>query len=244
MPEQERKVVIDADGQKIIFIKRKKITTSSERIPNNSKMSDVEKLDKITRKLDSKLNHMLSKWCIDYDSNPCGGIMRATRGSDIETFVRNSINYVGQELQVNLVAKQGCKDKKELLLQLETKKIVKQHQVDVHIYLDDVFISVVECKAYLDSCYYVRACDDFTLFKKFDYSVGNYILTMENSIDEDTKEFTDAVTNNVCDGIFCMLDGKRSSSKPIYNRKFFKNHNHTGLKQFLDYIYTLCNTKI
>jgi hypothetical protein len=110
--------------------------------------------------------------------------------------------------------------------------------------LDDVFISVIECKAYLDSCYYVRACDDFNLFKKFDYSVGKYILTMENSIDEDTKEFTDAITDNVCDGIFCMLDGKRSSSKPIYNKKFFKSHNYTGLKKFIDYIYTFCNAKI
>ena len=31
MPEQERKFEIDADSQKIIFIKRKKIMPSSER---------------------------------------------------------------------------------------------------------------------------------------------------------------------------------------------------------------------
>jgi hypothetical protein len=150
MPEQNGRIIIDADRQRTILIKRKKILPSIKPLRSNSNMTNVEKIDKITCKLNCELNDMLSKWCVDYDYNPCGGIMRATRGSDIETFVRNSINYVGLVLEVNLVAKQGCKDKKELLLQLETKKIVKQHQVDVHIYLDDVFISVIECKAYLD----------------------------------------------------------------------------------------------
>ncbi len=33
---------------------------------------------------------------------------------------------------------------------------------------------------YLDSCYYVRACDDFKLFKKFGYNIKTFIFTLED----------------------------------------------------------------
>ena len=95
---------------------------------------------------------------------------------------------------------------------------------------------MIECKAYLDSCYYVRACDDFKLFGKFGYNIPGYIFTLENSIDEDTRIFTDYVTDNSCKGIFYMLDGKRSSSKPIYNQHFRKQINKDKLIAFIDFI--------
>ena len=63
---------------------------------------------------------------------------------------------------------------------------------------------------YLDSCYYVRACDDFKLFKKFGYNIKTFIFTLEDSIKKETKLFTDYLTDNVCDDIFYMLDGKKN----------------------------------
>jgi len=50
----------------------------------------------------------------------------------------------------------------------------------------------------------------------------NYIFSLENSIDEKTKIFTDVITDNICDDIFYIFDTKRTSSKPLYNKKYKK----------------------
>jgi len=201
----------------------------------------ISPLDIIRRKATKELSCIMDKWCENHSENYSGGKMRGDRGADIEVFVRNTINNIGTELSKNLVAVKGSSDKKELKLLVGDKEIKKDHQVDIHVYLDGKFIAVVECKAYLDSCYYVRACDDFILFKKFGYDVKKYIFTLENSIDEDTKIFTDHVTENVCSHVFCLLDGKRTSSKPIYDSNFRKPINTQKLYEFIDYMFNLCD---
>ena len=163
--------------------------------------------------------------------------MRKKRGSDIETFVLTTINKIGELLNIDLHARCGNDDKKDLIINLpDEKKITKQHQVDVHIYLNGNFVAVIECKSYLDSCYYVRACDDFKMFKKFDYNVKNYIFTLENAIAEDTKIFIDFINEYICDDIFYILDGKRISSKPVYDIKHKKLINKEELTKFIDFL--------
>jgi hypothetical protein len=165
-----------------------------------------------------KLNNVMDNWCQNFDDDFSGGKMRGDRGEDIENFVKDVINMIKIVYGVNVRAFKGTDDKKEL--KIPGTEIKKNHQVDIHIYKNDVFIAVIECKAYLDSCYYVRACEDFKLFKKYGYNnIKNYIFTLENSIKEETKIFTDYETDNICDDIFYMLDGKRSSSKPIYDKQ-------------------------
>lgn len=198
-------------------------------------------LDIIRNKAIEELTGIMDKWCESYSNNYSGGKMRGDRGADIEVFVRNIINNIGVALSKNLIAVKGSSDKKELKILLGEREIKKDHQVDIHVYLDNKFIAVIECKAYLDSCYYVRACDDFTLFKKFGYDVKKYIFTLENSIDEDTKIFTDHVTENVCDHVFCLLDGKRMSSKPVYDNNFRKPINILKMNEFIDYMFQLCD---
>ena len=177
-----------------------------------------------------ELNDIVEKWCNNYENNYSGGKMRQIRGADIEAFVQSCINKIRDKYDDTIRCITGSADKKTLLL----SDITKQHQVDIHIYKKDKFIAVIECKAYLDSCYYVRACDDFRLFKKCGYDVKSYIFTLENSIDKQTKDFTDADTNSVCDNVFYMMDGKRSSTKPIYNKKYKKTVNRESLLCFIE----------
>jgi hypothetical protein len=61
-----------------------------------------------------------------------------------------------------------------------------------------------------------------------------YIFALENSISESSKVFTDVETDDVCDGVFYMCDGKRSSSKPIYKKEFYKTINETSFNAFVD----------
>ncbi len=167
--------------------------------------------------------------------------MREMRGSDIETFVIQTINDIGKIYKVDLVAVCGDDDKKDLIIQIpDGKQICKKHQVDVHIYRNNVFIAVIECKAYLDSCYYERACADFAYFKKFGYDVKKFVFTLENSISYDTKVFIDHMNEHICDNVFCMLDGKRSSGKPIYDTNYKKSVNKNKLVDFIDTILSFC----
>lgn len=196
----------------------------------------------INQRAKNELDQLMDKWCVMYDDNFSGGKMRSDRGDGIEKFVMDTINSVGKLLGKNLIAIKGDNDKKEL--KIPGTEIKKEHQVDVHIYNDSQFIAVIECKAYLDSCYYTRACDDFKLFKKFGYDVKKYIFTLEDSIKEDTKIFTDYETDNVCDRIFYMLDGKRSSTKPIYDSKFRKPININNLSGFIDFVCELAENNM
>jgi hypothetical protein len=187
-----------------------------------------------------EISNLIDNWCKSNSNGCSGGEMREQRGSDIETFVRTIIDKIGELLKIDLKARCGNDDKKDLIISLpDGKKITKQHQVDVHIYLNDKFVAVIECKAYLDACYYVRACDDFKMFKKFDYNVKNCIFTLENAISEDTKLFTDFISEYICDNIFYILDGKRTSSKPVYDIKHKKTINKNELTKFIDFIFML-----
>jgi hypothetical protein len=193
----------------------------------------------IIEKSYTELNNIMNNWCKCYEDNFNGGQMRNDRGEDIETFCKKVIQMFGDLYKVNVYAVKGTDDNKELVLNQNDQIIKKSHQVDIHIYKDNIFVAVIECKSYLDSCYYVRACDDFRLFKKFGYNIKNYIFSLENSIDENTKLFTDVVTDYVCNDIFYILDEKRSSAKPIYNTKYKKSINKDKLLYFMKTIQTL-----
>jgi len=148
----------------------------------------------------------------------------------------------------------GYKDKKKIIFQNEKKKIFKYHNSDIHIYFDNKFVAIIECKAYLDSCYFTRACSDFRLFKKFNYKLKNIILSLENSINTDSVEFINYSYGNVCHKIFYLLNGKISASKPIYDKKYDKKIDASATlsaeateyekknKKFITFIYEFINS--
>ena len=189
----------------------------------------------------AELNTIMDNWCKNYDEKCSGGKMRGDRGEDLEEFVKFVLNMFNNEY-VNVCAVKGSTDKKKLIVKTnDGKKIKKDHQVDIHIYKNGIFIAVIECKSYLDSCYYTRACDDFQLFRKFGYDIKQYIFSLEDSINEETKLFRDIMSDHVCDDVFYMLEGKRTSNKPIYERENKKNINKEKLTYFVTTLKKLLN---
>jgi hypothetical protein len=179
------------------------------------------------------LQDIMNNWTLQHELLS-GGQMRQLRGESIEKFVINLINKIGITLDQNIHAIKGDNDKKELRCCTDDGDIIQQHQVDVHVYRDDKFVATIECKAYLDKCYYTRACDDFALFKKFGYDVDHYVFAFEDSIASDALSFTNFVKDNICKNIFYMVDGKRSSSKPIYCKQHTKKLNCTNIIKFIN----------
>jgi len=165
--------------------------------------------------------------------NETGGKVRAGRGNLVESMVDMICKSLNIECRV------GTSDMQTITIMSNGKVYSQKHQVDRHLYVDNKLVAVVECKAYLDSCYYVRACSDFKRMKKLHPNVKSYVFALENSISDESVVFTDADYDNSCDGVFYMCTGKRSSSKPIYKKEFAKVIQQESLSSFVQQLRTL-----
>lgn len=196
-------------------------------------MDDDEKNKYIVENSIIKLNIIMDNWCKSYKENFSGGKMRYDRGDDIEKFVIYLVMLFKTVYDVNVSAVIGNTDKKTLEKEVKGITIKKDHQVDVHIYLNGKFAAVIECKAYLDVANYTRACNDFNYFKKFNIPVKSYVFSLEDAIREETRMFIDHSNDYSCDGVFYILDGKRNGSKPIYIEEYKKIINEEKLTCFV-----------
>jgi hypothetical protein len=158
-----------------------------------------------------------------------GGEIRAARGALVETLVRECVEAVG------LVAKKGTSDKQTIRVGQHSK----EHQVDVHVYKETTPVVFVECKAYLDSCYLARAVDDFRLLHIAYPNMPCIVVALENSVAEDAVVFSEAANPSQCTRIFYLLEGKRSSSRPVYKREFSKSINPLKLRELLEFLQSL-----
>lgn len=109
--------------------------------------------------------------------------------------------------------------------------------MDIHVYVNKILILVVECKSYVDSCFYKRALDDIRIFKEFSkIPPTGLIFALEDGMSDTTKIWYDHYTKQACDGLFCILDGKRSSERAIYKEGMGKSVNPEKLNDFLEKI--------
>lgn len=107
--------------------------------------------------------------------------------------------------------------------------------VDKHCYIKDKFVLAIESKSYLDSCYYTRASADFRLLKEYyDPKLICIVLSIEDATKESSRLFIE--DEGWIDGTFILADGKRTSAKPIWNKKFLKKLNHTKIAVLIEYI--------
>ncbi len=167
-----------------------------------------------------------------------GGVIRAARGELVEKIVDIVCNSI-REKGHNIVARVGDSDLQTITISSADASYSKKHQVDRHIWVNDSLEAVVECKSYLDSCYYERACNDFKIMKIKHPNVKCYILSLEDSIGDESRIFTDAIFGNICNGIYHLCNGKRSSAKPIYRREYYKPIQQPSLVRFIRSICSL-----
>lgn len=132
--------------------------------------------------------------------------------------------------------KKGEKDKKRCT---NDKGNTYDAHVDKHCYIGNKFVLAVECKSYLDACYYARASSDFRLLKKYyDQNLTCIVISIEEAAKESSKKFIE--DEGWVNGCFILTDGKRSSAKPIWDPRFRKELNQektADLVVFLDGLY-------
>jgi hypothetical protein len=156
-----------------------------------------------------------------------GGELRAARGELVEKLFQDCCELIGFE------HRKGGVDKQKIVLREHSK----QHQVDGHVYNHSRLVMFSECKAYLDACYYERACNDFRIMKIKYPDLPCIVVSLENSLADDARVFTDTVFDYSCNQIFFLCEGKRSSSKPLYKREYTKKLNVQPLVEYLLTVY-------
>jgi hypothetical protein len=198
-----------------------------------------DKYDVIVQKVTNEIITYYEK-CWNENEQLCmkdntGGQIRSKRGDMVEMIAEQAWNSICDMLNVqHLVAcKKGTKD---YLRIVSPNGFVKMHQTDRHHYFNDKIVLVTECKSYLDSCYYERACMDFKIFKQHDEDIKCIILSLEESMNIDTQNFYNDIFNNCVDRVFYLCKGKRSSSKPIYKKEFKKNLDNILVSNYVKHL--------
>ncbi len=140
-----------------------------------------------------------------------GEILRQKRGDFLENLIVDCINMFNIS---------GVSAKRYDKLVLKSKNgYTKNHGTDVHIYKHDSLIAAIECKSYVDSCFYERTCSDMNIFKKcMDKNVTTVLVTLENGIKDETQKFLDDMYDKPIDHTFYLTSYKRKSSKPLWTR--------------------------
>lgn len=173
---------------------------------------NVNKFKKIFQQNICKLHQKITKEHIS------GGMLRQLRGH----FVENTISTIIKKINNNLDIKMNDK------ITIVTKKgNTKIHGTDIHVYDNGVLKSVIECKSYIDACYYERACMDMKIFKNHNKSIKTIVISLEDSIKPNTKNFYDEIFNNSIDKLYILTEYKRNSKKPLWLRyKQTKSNNN------------------
>ena len=104
--------------------------------------------------------------------------------------------------------------------------------VDVHVKVPSTINFFAECKTYLDKCYLDRASSDLKHFKKD----GNvcFIIALENAVSSTSETYF--LDEGYINKIFYLVDGKRSSKKPIWKKNHFKPLNKSKVFELINCI--------
>lgn len=198
------------------------------RITNETKKSIIQKIDGVY----IKTIKLVSKYS---GGNNVGGKIRQSMGNLGEELAKAAwieVAKIYADISRPIEPKKGETDRKKCVN--KNGNCYYAH-VDEHCYIEGKFVLAIESKSYLDSCYYARASSDFRLLKEYyNPSLICVVLSMEDAAKESSKKFIE--DEGWVDATFILIDGKRSSAKPIWNKKFYKKLNHEKVGKLVDFI--------
>ena len=109
-------------------------------------------------------------------------------------------------------------------------------QVDRHLYRKSgSMVKIGECKAYLDRCFMERASSDFgRILNGVHSKPKTFILALEDAVG--TTAYNYYMDEGNIHKVFYLCDGKRSGTKPIWRKEFYKPINKSKLIEFVNFI--------
>jgi len=107
-------------------------------------------------------------------------------------------------------------------------------QVDVHVFINDVFIFGVECKSYTENAMIKRILVDFSLLKTIYPALQCVLLQLESQLTGDYSHISNAIiygshsTHTLMSYfdvellILTLIEGERKVNEPIHIPEYFK----------------------
>ncbi|MGU9963851.1 MAG: hypothetical protein ACNYPD_07110 [Candidatus Halichondribacter symbioticus] len=120
-------------------------------------------------------------------------------------------------------------------IEREKDKYFYEVQVDSHVLIDGKLVMGVECKSYTENAMLKRIMVDFTFLKKLEPNLIHCVLLqLESSLGGDYEKARESVIGSTSShsimSYFCkvhlhiltLLEGARSSAKPVFEKDNFK----------------------
>jgi hypothetical protein len=181
-------------------------------------------------------NSMQNSSTIYESTENAGGKVRQSNGDLVENIFRKIVKLIADQSNIDV----KITGKKEDSIRINSENGYINASVDVHILSDNQNI-FAECKTYLDKCYLDRASSDLEHFKSANNKNICLIISLENAVGRPAEFYF--LDKGYIDNIFYLVDGKRSSARPIWKREHFKPINRKVLGDLIDYIENSLNKK-
>jgi len=196
----------------------------------------------IIEKIDSFYERQLNRISKYAKQNNAGGKIRQAMGDlgeNLAAMTWTEIAKVYSSAEKPVKPKKGEQDQVKCVNKKGNEFCA---HVDKHCYINGKLVLAIEAKSYLDSCYYYRASNDFRLLKQyFSRKLICVVISIENAIKEESKRFIE--DEKWVDKTFVLTNGKRSSAKPIWKKKFRKKLNYEKVEDFVEFIDSIfCKT--
>jgi hypothetical protein len=174
-------------------------------------------------------NHISSEKLYNENLN-AGGKIRGKNGELVENMIKNILKEL---CLLNNVSSFKITGKKDDSIRVFSKNGHIDVSTDVHFYINEKPIFFIECKTYLDKCYFDRANSDFKQLKAQHSDANCVIVSLENGIALNAENYFMDQGNT--DNLFYLVDGKRTSKKPIWGKGFYKPINEDKLFNLISY---------
>jgi len=188
-------------------------------------------MENIVNEVISYYNDQILSDVIYEQNDNAGGKVRQKNGNLVESIVGIIIKELCKLIEIDEYKITG---KSEDSIRISSKNGYIDASVDVHMSINNKSVLFSECKTYLDKCYLDRANSDLSHFKKLDSNNSCIIVSLENAVATNAENYF--LDEGTIDKIFYLVDGKRSSSKPIWKSEFYKPINIDVLKELIYHI--------
>lgn len=138
-----------------------------------------------------------------------GGKIRDLSGKITETITEMIWNFLAAN-HPEVKAEIFVGDTRPYRIEDEDGNFIEE-SVDRHCYINDKLVLAIECKTYLDKCYMQRADGDFNLMKSYNKDFDGIIISIENSIADNSYNFF--MNRKNIDKVYYLAIGKRNSAK-------------------------------
>lgn len=188
----------------------------------------------------------------DSEERAYGGVIRAGKGSLVESIASNLVIIAWSELnqklsRLDLTQREAIKIKirNEYISKIENQKVKEfiknnidnyfyKFRTDIHVMIDNKFALGIECKAYTENAMLKRIMVDFSFLHSIYPQAKCILLQLESQLTGDYSQISKDTTYGSYSthsimsyfennlNIVTLLEGERKVNEPIHKNEFYK----------------------